>query len=107
MNLVETKPSELGEFQYKKYRLTMHLYQGKKIPALDGNGLCDPFVMVHFNGEHVRFPVQKNTLNPQWYLTREMTVKLPSQLSLASDIYISVFDWDLTGTEFIGGFFLR
>ena len=47
MNLVETKPSELGEFQYKKYRLTMHLYQGKKIPALDGNGLCDPFVMVH------------------------------------------------------------
>ena len=62
---------------YQEYVLRVYLFMGRDLPAADENGLSDPFIIVKWAGESRESKVKNQTLNPGWFQTLEMTVKIP------------------------------
>jgi hypothetical protein len=62
---------------YKEYLLQMHLYIGRNFPPADATGAADPFVVARSMGCKTRSRVKNETLNPGWFETLEMVIKLP------------------------------
>ena len=86
------------------YEVRLHLFQGRKLPARDANGVLDAYVLASLGGaklrsatargKPLRSEVQRETSNPQWYETMQTTVWLPP-LSLAPELVLSVWDADV------------
>ncbi|KDO24696.1 hypothetical protein SPRG_10230 [Saprolegnia parasitica CBS 223.65] len=52
-----------------KYQVQVNVFQGRQLPALDDNGLCDPYVKVRMCGQEERTEVKKKTRDPLYYQT--------------------------------------
>ncbi|KAF0685797.1 Aste57867_22405 [Aphanomyces stellatus] len=104
------KPERLA--QRYKYHVRVNVYQGRQLPAMDDNGLSDPYIKVRFCGEEKKIAVKKQTCNPLWYQTVTFNVDLPpvEMLHFAPQVILRVVDWDAglgdTSHDYIGSSFL-
>jgi hypothetical protein len=88
------------------YEVRLHVYQGRRLPPRDANGVLDPYVVASVAGVplrsvsgEARTSVRKHTAFPLWYETLRAVVWLPP-LNIAPDVVCSVWDWDVSA---IGG----
>lgn len=99
---------QLGQPDFKEYEFRAHIYMARSLPALDRNGLCDPFLIIKLCGTTIKTDKRKETLNPKWYASYQTKVNLPKtldgNLTMAPPVQVCVFDWDLIGkNDFVGG----
>lgn len=75
----------------------------RNLPAVDSNGLADPYLIIRLAGQRLKFKKRKKTLNPQWFQTRHTKVNLQvgndGSLKLAPHLQCFVFDWDAIGND--------
>ena len=93
------------------YELRVHLFLGRKLPALDSDGVLDAYIVCSLGGVKARgrsggerSAVQPDTVFPAWYETLRMQVWLPP-LELAPEMVLECWDADgLTGgkDDFVG-----
>ncbi|KAF4323979.1 hypothetical protein BBO99_00002154 [Phytophthora kernoviae] len=85
------------------YQLRVHIYQGRRLPPADSNGLLDPFLIVRCMGEKEKqTSKKKKTRDPLWYETIYFDVNLP-ELKYAPQVMLRVMDWDDFDTnDFVG-----
>jgi hypothetical protein len=88
----------------EEWFLYVHIFQCRDLPAADKNGLADPYVNIYCAGEEVstRESPRECTLNPRWYETFELRVKIPS-IKDAPPIILYIFDHDVIGSDDILG----
>jgi Ca2+-dependent lipid-binding protein len=75
----------------------VHLFQARDVPAMDSNGLCDPYVRVKVMGREQKTKVIKKTLFPQWYQTLvfdDITIQDADDFAFATQVVLRVFDHD-------------
>lgn len=51
----------------------VHLFQARKLPALDSNASLDPYVVLHFGGQTQRSNTVDCSTTPRWYHTFTFT----------------------------------
>ncbi|KAF1772463.1 C2 domain [Phytophthora cactorum] len=84
------------------YQLRVHIYQGRRLPPADSNGLLDPFLVVRCMGEEMLTSKKKKTRDPLWYETLHFDVNLP-ELKYAPQVMLRVMDYDDFDTnDFVG-----
>ncbi|OQS02130.1 hypothetical protein THRCLA_05475 [Thraustotheca clavata] len=98
-----------------KYQVQVNIFQGRQLPALDDNGLCDPYIKVRFCGEEKKLDVKKKTRDPLWYQTIVFDADLPPEnyLQYSPQILLRAMDWDMSlgvgsdaGHDYMGTSFL-
>lgn len=94
-----------GEPAYAEYQIRAHIYQARGLPSMDRNGLSDPYAIVRCAGQSNSTLVKQETLNPLWYHTSCLDVKLPTPLSMAPRIYVNIFDKDIFDRDDLMGHF--
>ena len=50
---------------------------GRDLPASDSSGLADPFIILRWSGAREQSTIKTETLNPGWFETIEMKIKIP------------------------------
>ena len=100
--------------EVRPYELRCHVFQGRRLPALDDDGVVDAYVRARFGGKHLRSTtkdragpegryqphtkVQPNTLYPTWNETLVTQTWLPwspsLHLSLAPQLAVAAWDSD-------------
>lgn len=55
----------------------MYLYMGRDLPSADDTGLSDPFIVFKCAGAEAESHHKAETLNPGWFQTLEMDIKIP------------------------------
>jgi hypothetical protein len=76
------------------YQLRVHVYQGRRLPAADSNGLLDPFMIVRCMGEKPKqTSKKKKTRDPLYYETVYFDINLPD-LKYAPQVMLRVMDYD-------------
>lgn len=70
-------------------KLLVRVIEGRNIPAMDPNGLCDPYVKLQLGKQRFRTKVVKKCLNPSW--CEEFTFKVED---LKEELLVSVLDED-------------
>lgn len=84
------------------YQLRVHIYQGRRLPPADSNGLLDPFLVVRCMGEEKLTSKKRKTRDPLWYETLHFDVNLP-ELKYAPQVMLRVMDYDDFDTnDFVG-----
>ncbi|GMF14931.1 unnamed protein product [Phytophthora fragariaefolia] len=85
------------------YQLRVHIYQGRRLPPADSNGLLDPFLVIRCMGEKEKMTSKKRkTRDPLWYETIYFDVNLPV-LKYAPQVMLRVMDFDDFDTnDFVG-----
>jgi len=68
--------NELAQL-YEEYVLRVFVYMGRDLPPADDTGLADPFVIIRCAGEEGITSIKQETLNPGWFETIELNVKIP------------------------------
>ncbi|ETE60553.1 Multiple C2 and transmembrane domain-containing protein 2 [Ophiophagus hannah] len=87
-----SKPSSFA------YLLMIHLKEGRNLVIRDRCGTSDPYVKFKLNGKTLyKSKVVYKNLNPVW----DETVVLPIQ-SLDQNLWVKVYDRDLTSSDFMG-----
>lgn len=84
------------------YELRVYLFLGRNLPPADASGTSDPFVKVRCGGELVKSKVCSQTLNPGWYETLTLNVKLfpmEEPCVVPSGMFVMVFDANEDGKE--------
>eukprot|EP00596_Hydrurales_sp_CCMP1899_P004949 CAMPEP_0119051930 /NCGR_PEP_ID=MMETSP1177-20130426/73383_1 /TAXON_ID=2985 /ORGANISM="Ochromonas sp, Strain CCMP1899" /LENGTH=1845 /DNA_ID=CAMNT_0007031303 /DNA_START=346 /DNA_END=5881 /DNA_ORIENTATION=+ len=76
----------------KPYYLRCYIYQCKGLPAINDNGLIDPYIKVRFNGTKQKTTEKKLTQCPDYFECLEFNQMLPEDLSLAPNILLQVWD---------------
>jgi len=78
--------------------LRVNVLKADNLPAMDSNGLADPFVVIEVGNRHMRTPTIQKELNPEWNSVLEMPVK-----DIFECVYVHVYDEDSNGKfELIG-----
>ncbi|GBE78423.1 Uncharacterized protein SCP_0113110 [Sparassis crispa] len=71
--------------------LSVELFDGRDIPAVDRGGKSDPFVVFSLNGQRIyKSQTKKKTLTPEW--NERFEVAVPSRV--AGNFMLEVFDWN-------------
>ena len=78
----------------------MHLYQARKLPALDDDGLLDPYFKVYVDHVKEKSDVKVKTTAPKWYQTLSLDVALPQNLKLAPQVVLQLWDKDLVVDDY-------
>ncbi|XP_061411564.1 BAI1-associated protein 3-like [Lethenteron reissneri] len=111
--------SGLGELRVRCWhaesRLHVEVLNGMGLPAMDSNGLSDPFVTLDLCPHHhfplaksARTQTQSNTLNPIFGETFEFPVSEEQCRSRSACVLMTVMDFDLfTANDYIGQTVLR
>ncbi|CAK4632712.1 unnamed protein product [Aphanomyces euteiches] len=95
-----------------KYEVRVNIFQARQLPALDDNGLSDPYAKVRFMGEEKRLKEKKKTINPTWYETLTFQCELPPKefLHFSPQVIVRLMDWDNGigdgGHDYMGSAFL-
>ncbi|CAK4072437.1 unnamed protein product [Aphanomyces euteiches] len=95
-----------------RYQVRVNVFQGRQLPAMDDNGLSDPYIDVRFFGEKRKIKEKKKTVNPLWYETVTYDVELPPEnmLHFSPQVILRVMDWDVgignSADDYIGSSFL-
>lgn len=95
--LEDKGPEYFGEPIESQYIFRAHIFQARRLAAMDLSGASDPFVECRCDGVSARTSIKANTLNPNWYETLDLTVEIPSLLSMAPPIHCLVYDADMAG----------
>ena len=86
--------------------MRVHLYQGKNFPALDSNGLSDPFVKVDFVGQKETSEVKYKTLFPEYYKTfvfNDLKIPEAENFLYCPPVNFHVYDKDIFGgSDYMG-----
>jgi hypothetical protein len=80
------------------YQVRVHLYQAKDLPAVDDNGLLDPYMKINFLGDKKKSNLIKKTRFPLYYETFCFDCELPEK-EFMPQVNIKCFDWDLLGSD--------
>ncbi|EQC29478.1 hypothetical protein SDRG_12726 [Saprolegnia diclina VS20] len=94
------------------YQVHVNLYQGRQLPALDDNGLSDPYAKVRFGADEQRSEVRKKTRDPMWYQTFVYDVMLPplDMLHFSPQVIVRLMDHDNgiseSGHDYMGSAFI-
>lgn len=85
------------------YQLRVHIYQGRRLPPADSNGLLDPYLVVRCLGEKPKeTSKKKKTRDPLWYETVYYDINLP-ELKYAPQVMLRVMDYDeFDSNDFVG-----
>lgn len=85
------------------YQLRVHIYQGRRLPPADSNGLLDPYLVVRCLGEKQQETTKKRkTRDPLWYETLYYDINLP-ELKYAPQVMLRVMDYDeFDANDFVG-----
>lgn len=85
------------------YQLRVHIYQGRRLPPADSNGLLDPYLVVRCLGEKAKETSRKKkTRDPLWYETIYFDINLP-ELKYAPQVMLRVMDHDdFDKNDFVG-----
>ncbi|XP_055335584.1 multiple C2 and transmembrane domain-containing protein 1-like isoform X2 [Paramacrobiotus metropolitanus] len=70
--------------------VTIFLFEGKDLPAMDRNGLSDPFCKFRLGSAKYKTRVAYKTLNPQWMEQFDLYICDPDDRT----VEITVWDWD-------------
>ncbi|ETV80250.1 hypothetical protein H257_06591 [Aphanomyces astaci] len=95
-----------------KYQVRVNIFQARQLPALDDDGLSDPYAKVRFMGEEKRLKEKKKTVNPTWYetLTFDCDLPPPEFLHFSPQVVIRLMDWDNgigdSGHDYMGSAFV-
>eukprot|EP01080_Neovahlkampfia_damariscottae_P001743 gene1743-512_t len=90
------KPSiHVGIYLFPHLRLT--ILNGKNLPSMDLNGLCDPYVEIDFQDKTTKTSVKRFTLDPSWNEKFDFRVE-----DVNSKIVFHVWDDDIVTRELIG-----
>lgn len=76
------------------YLLTIHVVEGKDLPACDSNGKSDPYCIIDLGKQHKKTKVCKKTLNPKWNESFEFNID-----ESVEEFDIHIFDWDRWKTD--------
>ena len=92
-----TKPMEWDSERIKMnikepYQLRCYIFQCRGLPAINDNGLIDPYVKVRFSGSKAKTSVKKMTQAPCFFETLEFAQVLPPDKKLAPNIVLQVWD---------------
>ncbi|KAF1325644.1 Inositol polyphosphate 5-phosphatase, partial [Globisporangium splendens] len=85
------------------YQLRVHVYQGRRLPPADSNGLLDPYLVARCLGEKPKeTSKKKKTRDPLWYETIYFDINLP-ELKYAPQVMLRVMDYDeFDSNDFVG-----
>ncbi|CAG9316505.1 unnamed protein product [Blepharisma stoltei] len=80
--------------------LLAHVFQARDLPAADGVGLSDPYLVIYCAGVEVstKNKPREQTLNPRWYETFPMQIRIPT-IEDAPPVILSVFDYDVISKD--------
>ncbi|XP_055355490.1 multiple C2 and transmembrane domain-containing protein 1-like isoform X2 [Paramacrobiotus metropolitanus] len=70
--------------------VTIFLFEGRDLPAMDRNGLSDPFCKFRLGSAKYKTRVAYKTLNPQWMEQFDLFICDPDDRT----VEITVWDWD-------------
>ncbi|KAJ1449086.1 hypothetical protein M885DRAFT_622839 [Pelagophyceae sp. CCMP2097] len=76
------------------FQLRVYVYQARRLPASDDNGLIDAYVKVRFCGSKKRTATRSMTTAPQWYETLVFDEMLPRDALFGPDVVVQVWDED-------------
>jgi Ca2+-dependent lipid-binding protein len=83
-----------------EYELRVYLFLGRNLPPADSTGTSDPFVKVRCGGQLAQSKTCQQTLNPGWYETLVMNIKLfplEQPCVVPGGMFVMVFDDDGDG----------
>ena len=77
-------------------RLIVKVNTARNLPALDWNGLSDPFCVLRFMGQKQETPIVRKTLNPAWNSAHifEVPMQYLQNPNPREVLSISLFDYD-------------
>ncbi|KAK6932882.1 GRAM domain [Dillenia turbinata] len=79
-------------------KLHVTVVEARNLPAMDPNGLCDPYVKLHLGKQKGKTKVVKKCLNPQW--SDEFSFRVDD---LKNELVVSVMDEDkYFNDDFVG-----
>jgi len=106
IGLYNTAPPRRGEFKNKgiklfEYQLRVMIHVGRGLPPADQEGASDPFVVVRAGGKSAKTSVKRQTLNPGWFETLTMDIKIPEfgESEVPEGISLLVYDSDSHNDE--------
>ena len=74
----------------------------KDLPAMDSNGLSDPYVTVEYGDQKMKTDVRKKSLAPTWSQVLDFPVwKMPPEIDFLQDsrLTIKCWDWNALGSH--------
>jgi hypothetical protein len=85
------------------YQVRVHVYQGRRLPPADSNGLLDPYLVVRCMAEKPKETSRKKkTRDPVYYETLYFDVNLPD-LKYAPQVLLRVMDHDdFDSNDYVG-----
>merc|ERR1711892_1262000 len=83
--------------------LKIIVFEASELVNKDMIGKSDPFVKIKFNGQEFKSQKVRNSLNPEWNFSTNLTVK---SSDVDSDIVLEVYDDDFGSADFIGSYTL-
>merc|ERR1712106_1196006 len=81
--------------------LKVIVFEASELVNKDMIGKSDPFVKIKFNGQEFKSQKVRNSLNPEWNFSTNLTVK---SSDVDSDIVLEVYDDDFGSANFIGSY---
>merc|ERR1712106_1133669 len=81
--------------------LKVIVFEASELVNKDMIGKSDPFVKIKFNGQDFKSQKVRNSLNPEWNFSTNLTVK---SSDVDSDIVLEVYDDDFGSANFIGSY---
>ena len=78
----------------RRFELRAHIYQARDLPAMDEDGLCNPYTVVTLAGYAGLTRVKEPTCNPQWYETVKITLPLPQPVPMSAKLILQIYDQD-------------
>lgn len=89
---VDWEPERKKMLTKSPFCLRVFLYQCRNLPPVDDGGLIDAYVKVRFSGTKKKSITRKQSQNPNYYECLEFVHMLPTDLRLAPNIQVQVWD---------------
>lgn len=89
--------------EQRRVRVHVRVVEARGLMVSDMSGSSDPYCVVYAGASHLRTPVRKRTLSPQWDADAVLDVPLDGYPLAALALHVVVFDWDLgSSDDFLG-----
>ena len=80
--------------------LQAKVYHAANLPAANGSGSANPFLVIRYAGSTAKLPVKKDTLYPFWYENHELQVDIDRRH--APSVYLMMYHQGVLGQKLIG-----
>eukprot|EP00002_Diphylleia_rotans_P036177 TRINITY_DN7942_c0_g1_i2.p1 TRINITY_DN7942_c0_g1~~TRINITY_DN7942_c0_g1_i2.p1 ORF type:complete len:318 (+),score=41.44 TRINITY_DN7942_c0_g1_i2:91-1044(+) len=75
------------------YFVRLQRFVARQLPAMDANGLSDPYLILNFDGIEMKTDICLETLNPIWAFSNHFEYKVPKDADLTKRI-LKIECWD-------------